>query len=125
MTARSSLSSLYANLLHFTGIAPTGQLVLLVAVLALSILGAFRNAAMLGPACAAVVALGLSVAQRAPLGTGRTDEYFYPVLLLLLASGVVRLWAAAHATISDPAHLRAVGTALAFVSVVLARALIG
>ena len=29
----------------------------------------------------------------APLGTGRTDEYLYPALLLLLASGVVSLWA--------------------------------
>jgi hypothetical protein len=122
-TARSSLSSLYANLLHFTGIAPTGQLVLVVVLLVLSVLGAFRNAAMLGPACAAVVALGLSVAQKAPLGTGRTDEYLYPVLLLLLASGAVRFWAAARDHL-DPVHLRAVGTAIAFVSVVLAGALI-
>jgi hypothetical protein len=123
VTARRSLSSLYANLLHLTGIAPTGQLVLVVVVLVLSVLGAFRNAAMLGPACAAVVALGLSVAQRAPLGTGRTDEYLYPVLLLLLASGVVRFWAAARDHL-DPVHLRAVGTSIAFVSVVLAGALI-
>ena len=50
-TARVSLSSLYANLLHFTGVAPAGQLVILVVVLALSIAGATRNAAMLGPAC--------------------------------------------------------------------------
>jgi len=124
VTARSSLSSLYANLLHFTGFAPTGQLVLLVALLLLSILGAVRNAAMLGPACAAVVALGLSAAQREPLGTGRTDEYLYPVLLLLLASGVVRLWAVARDHFG-PAHVRTVGTAIASVSVVLAVALIG
>jgi hypothetical protein len=123
VTARRSLWGLYANLLHFTGIAPSGRIVLLVVLLALSVLGAFRSAAMLGPACAAVVALGLSMAQRAPLGTGRTDEYLYPVLLLLLASGVVRFWTAARDQL-DPAHFRAVGTAIALVSVVLAGALV-
>ena len=102
------------------GIGPTGQLVLLL----LSVLGASRNAAMLGPACAAVVALTLSVAQRAPLGTGRTDECLYPGLLLLLASVAVRLWAVVRDHL-DPAHVRAAGTAIAFVSVVLAGALIG
>ena len=40
-----------------------------------------------------------SEAHIAPLGTGRTDEYLYPALLLLLASGIVRLWAAC-ATVS-------------------------
>ena len=123
-TARASLSSLYANLLHFTGVAPAGQLVVLVVVLALSIVGATRNAAMLGPACAALVALCLSVAQKAPLGTGRTDEYLYPVLLLLLASGAVRLWAAARSRL-HPAHLRAVGTVVAVASLVLAGAVVG
>ena len=123
-TARASLSSLYANLLHFTGVAPAGQLVVLVVVLALSIVGATRNAAMLGPACAALVALGLSVAQKAPLGTGRTDEYLYPVLLLLLASGAVRLWAAARSRL-HPAHLRVVGTVVAVASLVLAGAVVG
>jgi hypothetical protein len=78
---------------------------------------------MLGPACAAVVALGLSAAKKVPLGTGRTDEYLYPVLLLLLASGVVRLWAVARDRL-DPVRLRAVGAAIAFVSVALAGALI-
>ncbi len=124
VAARSSLSSLYANLLHITGIAPTGQVVLVVMLLALSALGASRNSAMLGPACAVVVALCLSVARRAPLGTGRTDEYLYPALLLLLASGAVRLWAAVRDHL-DPVGLRAVGTATAFVSVALAGALIG
>jgi hypothetical protein len=123
-TARSSLSSLYANLLHFTGVAPAGQLVVLIVALALSIVGASRNAAMLGPACAALVALGLSVAQKAPLGTGRTDEYLYPALLLLLASGAVGLWAAARSHL-HPAHLRVVGTSAAVASLVLAGAVIG
>ncbi len=124
VTARSSLSNLFANLLHFTGFAPTAQLVLLVALLLLTIVGAFRNAAMLGPACSAVVALVLSAAQREPLGTGRTDEYLYPVLLLLLASGVARLWAVARNHLG-PAHARTVGTAVASVSVALVVVLIG
>ena len=62
--------------------------------------------------------------QKAPLGTGRTDEYLYPVLLLLLASGAVRLWAAARSHL-HPAHLRVVGTAVAVASLVLAGAVVG
>jgi hypothetical protein len=123
-SAHGSLWSLYANLFHLTGIASTGQVVLLVALLGLTILGAFRTPAMLGPACAAVLALVLSAARVAPLGSGRSDEYLYPVLLLLVASGLVRLCAGVrthlHAT-----HVRAVGTAVTVAALVLAGALIG
>jgi Dolichyl-phosphate-mannose-protein mannosyltransferase len=122
-TARASLSSLYANLLHFTGVAPAGEFVLLVVVLAVSIAGATRNAAMLGPACAVLVAVGLSIGRKAPLGTGRTDEYLYPVLLLLLASGAVRLWAAARRSL-HPAHLKVVASVVAVASLALAGALL-
>ena len=48
-----------------------------------------RDPAMLGPALAMVVAFVGSAAHLAPLGTGRTDEYLYPALLLLLAAGAV------------------------------------
>jgi hypothetical protein len=122
-TARDSLSNLYANLLHLTSIAPSGRLVLLIVALGLSILGTAGNAAMLGPACAGVVALALSAAQRTPLGTGRTDEYLYPVLLLLLASGIVRLWAGARTRL-HPEHARVVGTALGAIALVVAAALV-
>ena len=89
----SGLWGLYLNLLHLPALTAGGQLLLLLVLVGLSVFGAARNAAMLGPACIAVVAVYASVAHVAPLGTGRTDEYLYPALLLLLASGVVRLWA--------------------------------
>ena len=65
-----------------------------------------------------------SAAHRAPLGAGRTDEYLYPALLLLLASGTVRLWAIASRHL-NPAHLRVVGSVVAVVFIPLAIALIG
>ena len=120
----TSCWGLYANLLHLTGIAAVDQPILLAVLLALTVLGVYRNAAMLGPACAVLAALGLSVAHEAPLGAGRTDEYLYPALLLLLASGAVRLWALASHHLSR-AHLRVVGSAVAVVFIPLALALIG
>ena len=90
---RGGLWGVYLNLLHLPALTGSGQLLLLLVLLGLSVLGVARNPAMLGPACIAVVAVCASAAHVAPLGTGRTDEYLYPALLLLLASGVVSLWA--------------------------------
>jgi hypothetical protein len=42
------------------------------------------------PALAVLLAFIGSIAHEVPLGTGRTDEYLYPVLLLLPAAGGVR-----------------------------------
>ncbi len=123
-TVRNELWDLYANLLHLTGVAVVDQPFLLAGLLALIVLGVYRNAAMLGPACAMLAALALSAAHKAPLGAGRTDEYLYPALLLLLASGTVRLWAIASRHLS-PAHLRVVGSAVAVVFIPLAIAVIG
>ena len=89
----SGLWGVYLNLLHLPALTAGSQVLLLLVLLGLSVLGVARNATMLGPACIVVVAVCGSAAHVAPLGTGRTDEYLYPALLLLLASGVVSLWA--------------------------------
>ena len=123
-TGRVALWGLYANLLHLTALTSASQAALLVLLLGLSVLGAYRNAAMLGPACILVVALGASVARVTPLGTGRTDEYLYPALLLLLASGAVRLGTGVRTQLS-PQRLRVAGSAVALVSVLVAGVLLG
>ncbi len=121
---RASLWGLYAKVLHLSAGVTAVQLVILLVVLGLSVLGMHRNAAMLAPACAVLVALGASALRVAPLGTGRTDEYIYPALLLLLASGVVRLWAVIGGGIGTEER-RVVGFALAVLSMLMAGALMG
>lgn len=123
-TGRSTLWGVYANLLHLTAATTAEGTVLLVVLLGFSLLGAWRNAAMLGPACIIVVAVCASATRVAPLGTGRTDEYLYPALLLLLASGAVRLGVAARGRL----RLRpgpVAGPAVAVVSLLVAAVLIG
>ena len=123
-TGRSALWGLSANLLHLTALTAAGQTVLVVLLLGLSLLGAYRDAAMLGPACILVVAVCASVARLAPLGTGRTDEYLYPALLLLLASGAVRLGERVRTQVS-PQRRRVAGSAVAVVSLLVAGILLG
>jgi hypothetical protein len=74
------------------GISGFGLLLVLVWA-SLSVVALRRDRSMLGPAIAVLVAFLASAARLAPLGTGRTDEYLYPPLLLLLASGANQLLA--------------------------------
>ena len=113
------LWAVYFNLLHLPTLNAGGvQLLLLLVILGLSVFGAAHNAAMLGPACIVVVAVCASVAHVAPLGTGRTDEYLYPALLLLLASGVVGLWDGLRDRVSAERR-NVAGTVVAAVGVVV------
>jgi hypothetical protein len=125
----SSLESVTWNLLAplfgFPGLSATAQLLVVVLGLALAIAGLYRNAAMLAPALTLAVAYVASAAHRVPLGTGRTDLYLYPVLLLLMAAGATRLARRARAIAADhlPAPLllgaAAFGLALAVLAGVL------
>jgi hypothetical protein len=123
-TSGRVLWDVYAQLLNLTAVTSVVRLVLLVLLLGLSFLGAYRNAAMLGPACVVVVAACASAAHVAPLGTGRTDEYLYPALLLLLGAGAVRLWVGLRARLS-PERLRVAGSAIAVMALLVAGVLIG
>jgi hypothetical protein len=117
----SSLDSVTWNLLAplfgFPGLSTTAQVLVVVLGLALAVAALFRNAAMLGPALTLAVAYVASAAHRVPLGTGRTDLYLYPVVLLLMAAGAARLVRRARAVASDhvsaPLMLGAVAFGLA------------
>jgi hypothetical protein len=91
----SSLKSvswqLLDGLLGFSGFSGTAQALVVVLCLGLAIAGVYRNAAMLAPALTVAVAYVASAAHRVPLGTGRTDLYLYPAVLLLLFSGMTAL----------------------------------
>ncbi len=69
--------------------------------LVVSVAGLYRNASMLAPALAVVAAFVASAAHELPLGTGRTDEYLYPALLLLGAAGVARIAGAAAGAVAQ------------------------
>jgi hypothetical protein len=99
----SSLESTSWNLLQF----PFGfgqfslpvRVVLVMAWLAVMAAGLYRNRAMVAPALVLAAAYLASAATLDPLGTGRTDEYLYPALLLLTVSGATRLARTAAPTV--------------------------
>ena len=70
------------------------RVVLLGLWLAIAVVGLRANRSMLAPALALVLAVLASVARVQPLGTGRTDQYLYPAVLLLTAAGITRIAAA-------------------------------
>lgn len=82
---------------------PSGpvRVVIVVVWLALSVTGLYRNASMVAPALGVLAAFVAGAAHQLPLGTGRTDEYLYPALLLLAASGVARIAAAVAGVIAQ------------------------
>ncbi|HUC04650.1 MAG TPA: hypothetical protein VL961_04575 [Acidimicrobiales bacterium] len=59
---------------------------------AIWLLGATSGPAMRGPALVLVLAFAASAAHISPLGTGRTDEYLFPVALVCGAFGARRVW---------------------------------
>jgi hypothetical protein len=130
--ASSSIDSafrLIADLLWASTQAPSLSafgLLIVVVWAGLSLIALRRDPAMLGPALAVLVAFVASAAQFAPLGTGRTDEYLYPPLLLLAAAGARQLLAPAGAALvpsSTTAVRMATIVALGLVSVLAAGAL--
>jgi hypothetical protein len=62
--------------------------------LVLVAIGLSKNRSMLAPGLVVVVALLASGAHLEPLGTGRSDQYLYPALLLLTLAGAIRMYAA-------------------------------
>jgi len=82
--------NLFTGLLGFTVVQPAARVVVLAGLVALLAAGAWRTAAMLGPVLVLVAAVVAAALHLAPLGAGRVDEYLYPVLLLLLATGATR-----------------------------------
>jgi hypothetical protein len=105
---------------------PVGFEVLIIVVwLALSLVGLYRDPALAIPGLAVLLAVIGSVAHVVPLGTGRTDEYLYPVILVLPLAGAARLVQALPASAAARFSTRqALGGAMA-VSCVLALVLIG
>lgn len=70
----------------FAGFSPVAPEVMLVAVLVAAVVVARRRPELAVLAAApAVAAVGLAVAELAPLGGGRTDTYLYPCLALVVA----------------------------------------
>jgi hypothetical protein len=82
--------NLFTGLLGFAVVQPAARVVVLAGLVALLVAGAWRTAAMLGPVLVLAAAVVASALHLAPLGAGRVDEYLYPVLLLLLATGATR-----------------------------------
>ena len=89
-TLGSSTWHLLSSLAGLGSLSPAVRALLLAAWIALMVIGLYRNVAMVSPALAVAVAYVASAAHVEPLGTGRTDEYLYPALLLLTAVGVTR-----------------------------------
>lgn len=96
-SARGFAASLYhsvwnvlTGLFGFTVVEPAARVIVIAGLVALVVAGAWRSAAMLGPVLVLAAAVVASALHLVPLGAGRVDEYLYPVVLLLLASGVTR-----------------------------------
>lgn len=107
---------LLAPLFGFMNLSAAAQMLVVILALGLAVAGVYRNAAMLAPALTVAVAYVASAAHRVPLGTGRTDLYLYPAVLLLLAAGatkVVRRVRAIASDLSAPRMLKVAAAALA------------
>lgn len=107
------------------GIHDVGALLFGIAVLAVAIgvpvVGSIRHrvvAPELAAALTLAVAIGLSVADRVPLGDGRTDEVLYPALLVCLAAAVRAVVPPLRRRVASGAPARAAAGALAGVVVV-------
>jgi hypothetical protein len=83
------------------------RVVLIVGWFAVMMAGLNRDRAMVAPALILAAAYLTSAANLDPLGTGRTDQYLYPALLLLTAAGVSRLTRASAPTMARLPRLEA------------------
>ncbi len=128
--ASSLLSSSWDLVSRVVGLSSIDQTlrvgVVLTCVL-LAILGVRRNASMVAPAATVATAYVASGLHVEPLGTGRTDLYLYPALLLLLTAGgtkVVRIVTGGPAT-SHPISGRVAQVGLASCAVLIVIVAIG
>ncbi len=119
--------NLLSGLFGFAALPAAYEVLIIVAWLALALVGIYRDRALAIPGLVVLLAFVGSAVHVVPLGTGRTDEYLYPVLLLLPLAGAVRVVPVVTAFVD--ARLgqarRAVGVTVAVVSVVLSFLLIG
>jgi hypothetical protein len=88
------------------------------ALAALLLFGVTKSPAMRAPALTVLSAFVVSGLKVAPLGTGRTDEYLYPALLLLFGAGCSRLLSVRSWSVARPAQVLA-WTVVAGLAVVL------
>ncbi len=110
-TLGSSTWHLFSYLAGLGSLSPWARAVLLAAWFALMVVGLYRNAAMVSPAVAVGVAYVATAAHVEPLGTGRTDEYLYPALLLLTVAGATRVVSALAVSLRELPRPRAVAVA--------------
>ena len=92
--ASSLVSSSWRLVAQMFGISSYDQglrLCVVLAGVALIALGIKRTAEMLAPAAAVATAYVASALHIEPLGTGRSDQYLYPALLLLMAAGATEV----------------------------------
>ena len=118
---------LVSPVVGLSSIDQTLRVGVVLACILLAILGVRRNASMVGPAAAVATAYVASALHVEPLGTGRTDLYLYPALLLLLAAGgteVARMVTARPAT-ALPVSGRVAQVGLASFAVLIVIAAIG
>ncbi|HEY3999219.1 MAG TPA: hypothetical protein VGO93_10160 [Candidatus Xenobia bacterium] len=81
----------YGGIIGGPNWTPLEQFLLFSILSALVVLGVSRWRAMLIPSVVLAAAAAGCALGKIPLGTGRTDEVLYPALLLLAASGAVRV----------------------------------
>jgi hypothetical protein len=91
-----------SHLLDLPPVSPAVCLLLFLAVNGLIVLGACRSPRMVAPALVVAGALTTSALGITPLGTGRTDEYLYPALLMLLGAGLGKAIEVVRPFISRP-----------------------
>jgi hypothetical protein len=104
---------------HDAGALAVGMALLCVAILVPLVASIRRGVtAELASALALLVAVVLSVADRVPLGDGRTDEVLYPALLVCLAAAVRAVSPHVRRTIGEGAPAKAASGAVAGVLLV-------
>jgi hypothetical protein len=98
----STFWRLDAGLFDLSVHSTAANVLVFMALAALLLLGATGSPAMRVPALVVLGAFAMSGLGIAPLGTGRTDEYLYPALLLLFGAGCSRLLSAGSSSVARP-----------------------
>lgn len=120
----TTLWRLFANLFDLPLLSPALDLLLFLGFLGLLVAGMSRGGAMLAPACLVAAALGSSAMGVTPLGTGRTDEYLYPALLVLVGSGLARVASPVLSSVSRSARRATFAVAFLVGTVLVANAFV-
>ncbi|HEY1652448.1 MAG TPA: glycosyltransferase family 39 protein [Acidimicrobiales bacterium] len=119
-----TLWRLFGDLFDVPRWSPTLDLLVFIGFCGLLVAGLSRGRAMLAPACLVVAALGSSAMGVTPLGTGRTDEYLYPALLVLVGSGIARVASPVLSSMSRATRYATFAVAVLVGAVMVAHALV-